>query len=317
MKPGERIRLIKEASDSLATRPWHEVQLTLGEFGLDTWEPNEDYGPSTITYCSGQIREASDETLMGLHEYLLGEDAAPIAKQVPGPWGSNPVRAFFSHVHTESALATEVKQRLGDKYGVDAFVAHDDINPSRQWREVIKAALASCDVFVAFLNDDFHNSQWCDQEVGWALARQIPIVPVRTTGSTRQPGRDGFLEEHQDVDLDRMKRGRGDWWVADQIFEIVLADDRTRQKGTRALGEAFVNSWSFDSTRRFWSLIERQSALEVETLRRLEYAVQTNRQVYQAVAGTPGVPIPHLVRSLVQKLEPAPVTEPWPDGAPF
>lgn len=313
MKPGERIQLIKSAAESLAARPWPEVQLTLDQFRLDTWEPNE-YGPDAVDYCTQQIRGASDETLTALHKYLLGGDAAPAAVRTAADvWADLPVRAFVSHIHQERHVAGDVKRLLGEHYGIAAFVAHDDIHPSKQWRDAIKTALDSCHVFVALLHEGFHDSQWCDQEAGWALARGVPILPVRPVGFDRSAARDGFLEEHQDVSLDRAV-GPHEYWVADQVFQSVLGHAQTREVGVKALAEAFVNSWSFDTTRRFWAMIESQPVMESEQLRRLEYAVQTNRQVYDAVAGKP---VPELVRALVEKFEPPPVEDPWGNDPPF
>jgi hypothetical protein len=80
-------------------------------------------------------------------------------------------QGVFSHVHTNRHFVGQVKRRLAERHGMDAFVAHDDIDPSKHWREVIKTGLSTCDMFVVFLDPGFHESQWCDQEVGWALAR--------------------------------------------------------------------------------------------------------------------------------------------------
>lgn len=317
MKPGERIRLITETAESLSARPWHEVQLTLNQFGVDTYEPNEDYGPDTVTYCTQQIREVTDETLASLREYLLGGDAAPVgARSGEGIWTDLPVRAFLSHIHQERHLAGEVKCRLAENYGITAFVAHDDIHPSRQWREAIKEGLGSCHVFVAFLHEGYHESQWCDQEAGWALARGIPILPVRPVGFDRAKVHDGFLEEHQDISLDRAV-GQHDYWAADQIFQSVLRHAQTREVGVAALAEAFVKSRSFNTTRRFWAMLEAQPVVGSEQLRRLEYAVQVNRQVYDAVIGLTRTPVPELVKALVDKFEPPPVQDPWGDEPPF
>jgi hypothetical protein len=48
------------------------------------------------------------------------------------------------------------------------------------------------DGFVALLTTEFHDSDWTDQEVGYALARRVPIISVRM-------GRDpyGFLGKFQ------------------------------------------------------------------------------------------------------------------------
>jgi len=39
--------------------------------------------------------------------------------------------------------------------------------------------LHNMDVLLAFLTDDFHESEWTNQEIGFALGRQIPVVPFK------------------------------------------------------------------------------------------------------------------------------------------
>jgi hypothetical protein len=305
MKPGERIRMIKDAASSLSSRSVAEIQLTLEEFGVETWY-FEDSDLDAFTYCTRQLQKSDDSVLVSVQEFLCGEDAAPVESQVL--WGPEPGRAFLSHVLENRTLVGEVRTRL-PHFGISGFVAHADIDPSKQWRGVIKEALATCHVFVAFIDEAFHESQWCDQEVGWALSRDIPILPIRPREFDRGAERkDGFLEEHQDVFLDDAKSWSVPYWAAEQVFNSLVTHARTREVGVMSLAEAFVNSGSYDQTRRLWSLIERQALIEPPQLRRLEYAVQTNRQVYEAVVPQKGE-VTELVKELVQKFEPTPYNE--------
>ena len=312
MKPGERIRLITDCAKSLIDRPWSEIQLTLREHGVETYDRDNGWhdAPDDLTYCIDQIGKASNDVLLDLHEYLLGADAAPRPQQTSDrPWGSNPVVVFISHRHEDAHYVGKVRDILGASYGIDAFVAHNDINPSAQWRATIRAALASCHFMVALLHEKFHESQWCDQEVGWAMGRGVPIMPVRREAHVG-PRFDGFMEEYQDCVLGPANLyGTGEWWLADRILDAVLEDRRTNNVGVKALAEAFVNSGSYDTTRAHWARIEKVDHFDSDQLRRLEYAVKTNRQVYEANVG--GVLVPELVKQLVEKFEPPPPPDPW------
>lgn len=106
-------------------------------------------------------------------------------------WGEAGFRVFLSHkteVKKETAL---LKDQLS-LFGVAAFVAHEDILPTKEWQNEIESALESMDAFVALLTHDFHESLWTDQEVGYAIARSVPVVSVRL-------GRDpyGFIGKFQ------------------------------------------------------------------------------------------------------------------------
>ena len=55
---------------------------------------------------------------------------------------------------------------------------HVQLEPSRDWQEVIETALRTCHVLVAHETPGFKESNWTDQEVGWVLGRGIPAIPV-------------------------------------------------------------------------------------------------------------------------------------------
>ena len=93
-------------------------------------------------------------------------------------WGTDGYRVFLSHKASVKETATTLKEGLR-VFGVSAFVAHKDITPTKQWQDEIEAALASMDAFVAFMSKTFHDSNWTDQEVGYALCRGVPIIALR------------------------------------------------------------------------------------------------------------------------------------------
>lgn len=316
MKPGERIRLITESTNVLVKKAFSEAQLILDQFGFQTYEPNYGYQDADEkTYFVGQVKVGSDSQLTDLHTYLMGLDAAlPSELEANQPWGTFPLRLFFSHKYEEREFVGRVKNLLTD-YGVDAFVAHNDINPSEIWRSSIKTALSTCDALVALMHPDFHESEWCDQEVGWALGRDLPVAAIRRQSDVRT--KDGFLEERQDITLG-VDQSSSESFLAREILLLMLNDFRTHEKGLHALAEALVNSRSFENTRFLWPLIAQEPRWEVEQLRRMEYAVATNPQVYQANVNY--VMIPILLKKLVEKFAPTqvePEEDPWNSGAPF
>lgn len=92
-------------------------------------------------------------------------------------WG-NGFRVFLSHKTEVKKETAELKAKLS-LLGISAFVAHEDIHPTQQWQTEIESALSSMHAFVALLTADFHDSLWTDQEVGFAVARGIPIIAVK------------------------------------------------------------------------------------------------------------------------------------------
>ncbi len=128
-------------------------------------------------------------------------------------WVDKCFRLFLSHKSEVKKETAELKEKLGS-FGISAFVAHEDIKPSRAWQTEIENALHSMDAFAALITKDFHDSLWTDQEVGFALVRGIPVIAVKLE---RDPY--GFLGKFQAL--------RADWDSAAMgIVKLLLRHDR-------------------------------------------------------------------------------------------
>lgn len=128
-------------------------------------------------------------------------------------WGDGGFRVFLSHKTEAKKETAELKDRLG-LYGISCFVAHEDIHPTKAWQDEIENALASMDGFVALMTEDFHDSDWTDQEVGFAFARNIPFIAVRL-------GKDpyGFIGKFQALSSSWSK-------ACVDIVKILIKNDR-------------------------------------------------------------------------------------------
>jgi len=105
------------------------------------------------------------------------------------------INVFLSYNSFDKHLAGKVKAELS-KYGLKIFLAHEDIEPSDEWREIIQKNLNDCDVFLMLLTDNCKNSNWTDQECGQAYSKEKFIIPIKVT---RDPY--GFIEKFQAVTL--------------------------------------------------------------------------------------------------------------------
>jgi hypothetical protein len=85
---------------------------------------------------------------------------------------------FISHHHKDKEIASHIKSELRD-FGIDTFVAHEDINPTEEWEEVILEKLRHCNAILLLLTSNFEDSKWTDQETGFAIALNKLIIPVK------------------------------------------------------------------------------------------------------------------------------------------
>jgi hypothetical protein len=192
----------------------------------------------------------------------------------PAPWKSDLFPLFISHVAEYKSWVGSVKQEL-EAQGICAFVAHDDIEPLKEWQDVILSALDTCEALAAILTQDFRTSAWCDQEVGYVLARRKLIIPVRFQGQAPY----GFIGRYQALngpeDAETTARG---------LFEILVRNDSTKVQMARALVRLFTSTWSFNETRRRAALLEwvPTDAYTEELVQELEKAAKENVDIREA-----------------------------------
>ena len=102
------------------------------------------------------------------------------------------MRAFMSYQTTDKLVAGRVA-KLVVSMGCTAFMAHEDIAVSEEWRVKILKELGEADIFVPILSAHFYGSIWCKQESGIAAFRNMTIIPLSIDGAI--PG--GFISHIQ------------------------------------------------------------------------------------------------------------------------
>ena len=100
---------------------------------------------------------------------------------------------FLSHRDNFKREVSKIKEGLEKGGDVKCFLAHDDINPGSDWEKEIMKAMNTAHLFVAVITKDFHEGIWTNQEVGYALRKDIPILPWKIGGDDPK----GFLASVQ------------------------------------------------------------------------------------------------------------------------
>lgn len=265
LTPAQRITLINESATLLDKRHWAEIDLILEQHSM----PVSEFGnwEDQRSYVIEMIKRAEDEDLRGLHAYLTGESDHSAPGQ--SPFSGGKVRVFMSHLAAHRDLVGQAGQRLS-YYGIEAFVAHDSIEPSNEWQQVIEAALADCDAMVVFLHEGFRNSNWCDQEVGWALGRRRPLLPL---SFDQQPY--GFMGKYQSLRC----AGQSGWLIGDAVAKWLVKVPTLHSGLAESLSHAFRNSPSWDFTRSLVPLLEEVASFTEDQLARIEEAARDNVDV--------------------------------------
>jgi hypothetical protein len=222
----------------------------------------------------GQVHRGTDRRRITAVVIQPGQVSAGTKKGSPavdmGPltfWTPGHFKLFLSHVSTSKQRAAALRQALS-KFHISAFVAHETIDPGELWQREIEKALRTMDALAAIVTPDFHGSNWTDQEVGFALGRDVYVLPIRK-------GKDpyGFIGEVQGL------QGEGKYVpaVADEVFLALTRHPKTRERMHEVLVKAFEECAAGHQAVGTFKLIERAGTLSKPLLRRLEAAVTNNR----------------------------------------
>lgn len=88
------------------------------------------------------------------------------------------LKAFISYSTADKQIAGEVKTFLGE-YGVAAFLAHEDIHISQEWKNRIIQELSETNIFIPLLSKSFKESDWAPQEIGIAfIQKDMLFIPL-------------------------------------------------------------------------------------------------------------------------------------------
>ena len=216
------------------------------------------------------------------------------------------VTAFVSYSHVDRKFGQQAKDVLGE-VGIDAFLAHEDMETSEQWRERILSELRRCDLFVPLLSKNFLESKWALQEVGFIASRpkvtiaplsidetlpfgfmsHIQSSPIRDNGITRELLVEPLLKRVPRKILPGLIRKAGEagnyryaeqtMLALAQYFSLFTAEE------AQALAEASVSNkqiWSAGMCRIKYLpefILTQESNLKPETLRALQYQVENDK----------------------------------------
>lgn len=265
MKISDRIQLIKEISRRLAPEEWELIDLTLKQFGFpiqDQWSGNKE------GYIIEMVSDGTNNELIEIADHLGYKKTFPGAKEAKF-WYPDYFRLFLSHISAYKDKTALLSKEL-NKYAISSFVAHEDIEPTKEWQNEIELALNTMDALVALLTEGFNNSKWTDQEVGIALGRGILVVPIRLGVDPY-----GFIGKNQGM----QGAGKKIEAVAKKIFEILSANELTGHRITAAVTSKFLSSYSYQDAKDNISLLESCKYFSNAILSELQNKYSNNSQI--------------------------------------
>lgn len=176
-------------------------------------------------------------------------------------WKPGYFRLFISHVSKYKKSATYLKICLKE-YGIDCFVAHEDIKPSEEWQDQIEGALFSMDALCAIIVPEFKKSDWCDQEVGIAFGQHKVCVALNKAGLPY-----GFLGKFQAIKADQ--KGLQTQEVARWVWDALCNNEVTRTKYNKIITDLLLNSKSVIEAETWLGIIKQMNGWDQSSLANL------------------------------------------------
>lgn len=202
---------------------YSDIDVYLKACGIDIDKPTSGVNSKWV-YTKELLADAPDDDVVRIadeleipHAYAVATPSETVEATF---WEPNHFRLFLSHISSFKKTVAALQAALR-RFGISAFVAHVDIEPTKEWQAEIEAGLHSMDALAAILMPGFKESNWTDQEVGFAVARGVLVIPI-----TRGLNPYGFAGKYQGFNA----AGKTVSQVADEVLHILLASPKTRSR---------------------------------------------------------------------------------------
>ncbi len=263
MKNIDRVSLIDRIGRELQSRmTGPDIKVYLRGFGVDVTKPTSGINSKWVM-TKELLADASPELVLKIadelgipHTYAVTPSRKPVESSF---WEPLHFRLFLSHL-SSFKRTTGALQKALKRFGVSAFVAHVDIEPTKEWQDEIEAGLYSMDAFAAILMPGFKESNWTDQEVGVAIGRGVLVIPI-----IRGLNPYGFIAKYQGLQA----AGKTVSQVAKEVFEILVSATQTRARMLSCLVDTSLQAVTNDEALDKLAILESVNDLPVGYLERL------------------------------------------------
>lgn len=249
------------------------ILIYISGFGINTNISDDMSFNSKWVYVKELLKDVDTNTIIKIADELeIDHQFANLmgtSLETPDFWKKGHLKLFLSHLSSFKEQ-TSLLQKSLMKYGISAFVAHEDIEPTKEWQLEIEKALFTMDALVAILTPGFNESKWTDQEIGVAIGRNVLVIPIRK-------GLDpyGFFGKFQGV----QGEGKTIAEVSRSIYEILLSNKKTRETMITSIIDIFLFSKNEKEAEHSLSLIEGMNDLPKRYVERIRENVMNNDSV--------------------------------------
>lgn len=265
MTPLEKVNLIYSIAVELQSRmTYDEIDIYLKEYEIK--KLSDKYGSKRV-YVQKVLEGVPTSKVLKIAEELgLYKSDESILTEEPQCWRLGFFKMFISHLTANKSSATNLKICL-EEYAITGFVAHEDIEPSKEWMTEIEKALFSMNGLCAIVTPDFIKSTWCDQEVGVAIGRRVLIAPIRKGADPY-----GLFGKYQGI----QSKNKDSHKIAEEIFKIVATNEKSKSIYAEMIRNLVLNAKNEEEGVKWMKLLEKIPNIEIAYISELQSKFYSN-----------------------------------------
>lgn len=184
------------------------------------------------------------------------------------------LNVFLSYSSKDYNLAKNLKLFL-EAFGIDVFLAHADIEPTKEWEEEIYKQLKECDIFIPILTNNFKESKWTDQESGIAYNEHKKIIPIMIDLVPY-----GFIGKFQGM---RMDISNWNNRSNDSRIELIhLINKKFPNEIRECIQRSLDKTWCWILGKTKMQILKEKEPFSKEEINRIIRESSENNQIYDA-----------------------------------
>lgn len=197
------------------------------------------------------------------------------------------LKVFISHSHKDNKIASAIKNAF-NYYGINAFLAKEDIQVGQKWPNEILYNLKKCTIFVAIISENFKQSFWTNQEVGFAFCQEKIIVPISIDDSLPY----GLIYDCQSLTSfkckEQMKHSYPNEEIIDckesvfEIIEIIASKIEFKNDIKRILIDKLCKLRSYDDAEKYFELLNKLQPFSKGQINDIIDKSMRNNQIHKA-----------------------------------
>ena len=86
---------------------------------------------------------------------------------------------FISHSTKDAKKYVGAIVRIFEKCGIQSFIADRDAPVGSILPNEVKKAIEKSELFLVFITKQSKSSPWVNQEIGYALGKEVPVIPLK------------------------------------------------------------------------------------------------------------------------------------------